>query len=129
LYHLGRPESHKDGAVPYKTDERRALQRYAVSDVAGWGSMDMSSRSMIQCRALRWSAGEWKVRPLTGSQVGFSIPNWVGAHCPQRGSEKHGVGHAGCCRAVRGRLGHRSEVHGRLHAMVAHTLDSPLDAH
>jgi len=52
-YCLVRPESHKDGAAPYKTVERRALQRYAVAHDLLWCSMDTGSNGRVQCRARR----------------------------------------------------------------------------
>ena len=53
LGRLGGPESQKDGAVPYKTGERRALQRYAVLCGLLWCSMDTGSNCRAQCGAIR----------------------------------------------------------------------------
>jgi hypothetical protein len=50
---LGRPESHKDGPVPYKTVERRARQRYAVLCGLRWCYMDTGSNCMVQCGVIR----------------------------------------------------------------------------
>jgi hypothetical protein len=50
---LIRPESHKDGAGPYKTGKRRAIQRYAVLCGLLGCSMDTGSNGMVQGSAIR----------------------------------------------------------------------------
>src|SRR5215813_10546542 len=50
---LVRPESHKDGAGPYKTVERRVIPRYAVLCGILWCYMDTGSNGMVQGGAIR----------------------------------------------------------------------------
>jgi hypothetical protein len=47
------PESHKDGAGPYKIVERRVIQRYAVLCGILWCSMDTGSNGMVQDGVIR----------------------------------------------------------------------------
>jgi hypothetical protein len=59
---IARPESYKDSVVPYKTVERRAMQRYAVLCGLIWCYMDTGSNCMVQGCAIWQYAVEYYVR-------------------------------------------------------------------
>ena len=59
---LGRPESHKDGAVPDKPGERRVIQRYAVLYGLLWCYIDSGSNCMVQCGVIQLVAVQLVVR-------------------------------------------------------------------
>jgi hypothetical protein len=69
---LVRPESHKDGAVPYKTVERRVIQRYAVLCGLLWCYMDTGSNCMVQCGVIRRWAVQLEVRLQTVGCLGVN---------------------------------------------------------
>lgn len=53
LYRLVHPESHKDGASPYKAVERCAIPRYAIEHDLLWCYRDTGSNGMVHGGAIR----------------------------------------------------------------------------
>lgn len=76
---IARPESYKDGAVPYKTVERHAIQCYAVLCGLRGCYMETGSNCMVQGCAIWQYAVEYYValsRCAAGFSPLFTFPSW-----------------------------------------------------